>query len=257
MEAAMAAEQEQLPPRKPRPWGIWATLAFSLVIGAVYLLCAVVYGIAFILAAKFRDPAIDIEEYARTFTSGGLYLASLQLVVLGPVVGLILLFARIRRGITTTEYLRLCNPGWKKLSGWLLFILACAALTDTVTHFSGRDIVHESMIKMYETAHFKPLLWLGLVLAAPVVEEAFFRGFLFKGIECSRLGPIGAVVLTALGWSLLHTQYEAFYIAGTFVHGLILGWALLKSRSIYVPITMHMLWNLIAMVELVVHLKPA
>jgi membrane protease YdiL (CAAX protease family) len=234
---------------------LWATVGLSLAIGGVYFLCSIVYGIGFVLVAKMRNPAIDIAEYSRNFTSSGLFLASVQLVLLGPVVGLILLFARIRRGITMTEYLCLRNPGWKKLARWLTIILAYGVLADTVTYFSGRDIVPEFMVRAYETAYFEPLLWLGLVFAAPIIEETLFRGFLFKGIEHSPLGPIGAIIVAALGWSLLHTQYEVFYIAATFVGGLILGWARFTTQSVYVPIAMHMLWNFVAAAQVTVYAR--
>jgi membrane protease YdiL (CAAX protease family) len=221
----------------------------------VYFLSSIVYGVGFVLVAKVRNPAIDIAEYSRSFTSSGLFLASVQLVVLGPVVGLILLFARIRRGITVTEYLCLRNPGCKKIAGWLTVILAYGVLADTVTYFSGRDVVPEFMVRAYETAHFEPLLWLGFVLAAPIMEEALFRGFLFKGIEHSPLGPVGAIIVAALGWSVLHTQYEVFYIAVTFGGGLILGWARFKTQSVYVPILMHVLWNLVATAQVTVYVR--
>ncbi|MHC4665028.1 MAG: lysostaphin resistance A-like protein [Planctomycetota bacterium] len=207
------------------------------------------------LVAKMRNPAIDIAEYSRSFTSSGLFLASVQLVLLGPVVGLILLFVRIRRGITMTEYLCLRNAGWKKLAGWLMVILGYGVLADTVTYFSGREVVPEFMVRAHETAYFQPLLWLGFVFAAPIMEEAFFRGFLFKGIEYSRLGPIGAIIVAALGWSLLHTQYEVFYIAVTFGGGLILGWARFNTQSVCVPIVMHVLWNFVATAQVTVHAR--
>ncbi|MHC4648532.1 MAG: lysostaphin resistance A-like protein [Planctomycetota bacterium] len=257
MEVETMAAEEQEPQQKPRPWGFWATVGFSLVIGAAYLLCSVIYGVGFVLVAKLRDHSIDIEEYARSFASSGLFLASLNVVLLGPVVGLILLFSRMRGGMTTTEYLCLRNPGVRKLAAWLLFILGYGVLADMVTYFSGGQIVHEFLIGAYETAYFEPLLWLGFVVAAPIIEELFFRGFFFKGIECSRFGPVGAIVLAALGWSVLHTQYEVFYVAATFVGGLILGWARLRTQSVYVPIVMHMAWNLVATVQVTVYARRA
>jgi membrane protease YdiL (CAAX protease family) len=136
-----------------------------------------------------------------------------------------------------------------------MVILGYGVLADTVTYFSGREVVPEFMVRAHETAYFEPLLWLGFVFAAPIMEEAFFRGFLFKGIEYSRLGPIGAIIVAALGWSLLHTQYELFYIAVTFGGGLVLGWARFSTQSVYVPIVMHVLWNFVATAQVTVYAR--
>jgi len=40
-------------------------------------------------------------------------------------------------------------------------------------------------------------------------EELFFRGFLFRGLSSSFMGPVGAVLVTSALWALIHTQYDA------------------------------------------------
>jgi membrane protease YdiL (CAAX protease family) len=110
------------------------------------------------------------------------------------------------------------------------------------------------MINAYKTAHFTPLLWLAFIIAAPLYEEVFFRGFMFKGIENSRAGPIAAVVITSLAWAALHVQYNFVIIVSIFTGGLILGWARIKTNSIYIPIAMHVLQNLLATIVVIIYL---
>ncbi|MCJ7675274.1 MAG: CPBP family intramembrane metalloprotease [Sedimentisphaerales bacterium] len=123
---------------------------------------------------------------------------------------------------------------------------------DTLIFLLGRPIVPDFMLAAYRTAYSLPLLWLALMVMAPLAEEIFFRGFLFKGIESSKLGPAGAIIITALAWSVMHLQYDIYGIAGLFAGGLLLGLARLRSNSIYPPIVMHALQNLIATIEVVV-----
>jgi membrane protease YdiL (CAAX protease family) len=87
---------------------------------------------------------------------------------------------------------------------------------------------------------------LGVVVAGPILEELVFRGVAFGLLVRTRLGAGGAVVATALIWSLVHVQYSAVVIAIIFVSGLVLGLARWRSGSIFLPVAMHMLWNLYA-----------
>jgi len=226
---------EHLNRQKPAPWGFWATVGFSCVIAVVYFLFAIIVCFGFIAVADRRDP---------------------QFGVTAPlVVGLSVLFAKIRKNITIKEYLCLNRTGWKELSKWSLILFLFIVCSDTLTFFTGRSIVPDWMVTTHKTAYFTPLLWLALLVAVPLSEEVFFRGFLFKGIENSRIGPTGALIITSLVWSVAHTQYDAYGIASLFVGGLLLGWARLKSNSIYIPIAMHTLMNLIGTIEVVIYLR--
>lgn len=241
--------------QKPRPWGFWATVGFSCIIAVAYVLSAIVLCISFIAAAKVQDPDLDIGQYVQSLGSNGLFLAISTCVAAPLVIGLVVLFAKIRRDITIKEYLCMNRTGWKELSKWSLVLLAFAGCSDALSFFMERPIVPEFVVGAYKTAYFVPLLWFAFVVAAPLCEEIFFRGFLFKGIENSRIGPTGALIITSLFWSVAHAQYDAYGMASLFVGGLLLGWARLKSNSIYIPVAMHALMNLIATIEVVIYLR--
>jgi hypothetical protein len=113
------------------------------------------------------------------------------------------------------------------------------------------------MVDAYATAYFAPLFWLAIIVAAPLFEEVFFRGFLFEGFQHSRLGPLGAVFLTSLAWTILHVQYGAYELGTIFGLGVVFGVARLKTQSIYPPLAMHSLFNLFAMAQLVSYLGRA
>ena len=76
-----------------------------------------------------------------------------------------------------------------------------------------------------------------------------FRGFLFKGLLGSKLGEIGTVLVTAGAWAGIHFQYEAYGKVTVFIFGLLLGYARLRTRSLYTPLYLHSLMNLLATLE--------
>jgi membrane protease YdiL (CAAX protease family) len=91
-------------------------------------------------------------------------------------------------------------------------------------------------------------LFLFLVLAliyAPVCEELIFRGFIFRGWSQTYLGPVGTIWLTALLFGLNHT-YSIYAVLDATCFGLVAGWTRWRSRSISVPILLHVIKNCLA-----------
>jgi membrane protease YdiL (CAAX protease family) len=232
-----------------RPWGFWATIGFSRVIVLTSVLAQTVVVIAFGVSAKINHP--DIHLYS--LGSNGLLLTIATVVSTPPTIAFSLLFARFCRRLPIREYFRLYSPGKRQYFKWLLALLVLALCSDGFSILLGRPIVPDSMVHAYATAHFAPLLWLALIAAAPLGEEIIFRGFLFKGISCSRIGGTGAILISSLGWTALHVQYDLYGMGTVFVGGLLLGVARLKSNSIYLPIMMHAVWSLIATVEVAIY----
>jgi hypothetical protein len=105
------------------------------------------------------------------------------------------------------------------------------------------------MRAMFESARRDHLLWLlvgAVSIAAPIGEEITFRGFLYKTIEL-RFGAIAAIIVTALGWAVLHIQYGLISIASIFAIGLFLGTARYYSRSLILTMILHGIWNGVAL----------
>lgn len=110
------------------------------------------------------------------------------------------------------------------------------------------------MLEVYGTAgNALPLLWLALIVAAPFSEEFLFRGFLFTGLKESRLGAYGTILITSLIWASIHAQYDLYGITTIFVAGIFLGFARLKTNSIWLCVLLHGLMNLIATLQTVAH----
>ena len=80
-------------------------------------------------------------------------------------------------------------------------------------------------------------------------EELFARGFLYRGWSESVLGPIGAIVLSSMVWTLLHLQYDWYFLGEVFSIGLLLGYFRYRTNSIWLTIFMHGLNNLAATLQ--------
>ena len=249
----MAVTSADTTATEPRPWGFWATLGFSVLTLIIYSLAQAVVVIPFVFVAMTEHTDMDLAA----LTSNGLLLALATCVGALPAIAFVVLLAKLRRGITIRQYFCFYSPGVGRYFKWALAVVALVLCSDGLTLTLGRPIVPQVMVDMYATASFKPLFWLAIVVVAPVVEELVFRGFAFKGLERSRIGALGAILATSLGWAALHLQYDLYGIGTVFVGGLLLGVARIKSNSIYVPIMMHALWSLIATIELEFYMSVA
>ena len=244
-----SAASRQIETPQPKPWGFWTTIGFCCIIGAAYIAANIIIAFAFIIQAVISNPHLDTSALSKKLESSGLFISLSTILGAVAIISLVVLFAGIRKQIKIKEYLCLKNPGLKQVAIWSLALVLFAFCSDVLTYFLSRPIVPEFMTDAYSNAGFVPLLWFALIVAAPFSEEFLFRGFLFKGIEYSKLGSIGAILITAFLWSIIHLQYDLYGIASIFAGGLLVGIARLKTGSVYVPVVMHSLMNLIATVE--------
>jgi membrane protease YdiL (CAAX protease family) len=81
------------------------------------------------------------------------------------------------------------------------------------------------------------------VIAAPVAEETFFRGFLFGGLV-KRLGVFGAALASGFLFSLAHAQPTTL-VPFTFI-GMVLAWSYVYTGSLWTNIGAHLVFNLIS-----------
>lgn len=245
--AAEVVEEE------PRPWGFWATLGLSLLILLAFVAIQMGSLVAFLVAGKLADPSLDVEATAKQLESHGLLLSVATFASALPCLGLIFLFAWVRRGWSVPRYLALKRVSWRVLLCWLLLFVVFLGCTEALSHLLGRTFP-EFMINAYQTAGFLPLLWTAVIVVAPLFEEVFFRGFLFRGIEAARFGAAGATVVSALVWAGIHLQYEAYEVTLIFAIGLIFGIARARTGSLYPPLAMHAFMNLASTLQVMFHL---
>lgn len=88
------------------------------------------------------------------------------------------------------------------------------------------------------------LFLVGAVVVAPVVEEIFFRGFLYAGLR-GRYGWQKAAVISAALFAVVHLQLTA--VAPIFLLGLVFAFLYERSGSIWPAVLMHVSSNALAL----------
>lgn len=228
-------------------WGLAGTLVWGVVIAVVYVYAQVVGMGVYI---SMDNPGAGADRVEQLFAEYGTHGIALSVgVIVSGVVCLPLIAAaiKLKRNTSLRAYLGLELVGRAVAARWLLALCLLAIVFDLLLWLLGRSIVPEFSQDIYRSVDGAWPLWLAIVLVAPVVEEVFFRGFLFPGLAASLPGPVGATVITALVWAAFHIQYDLLLIGYIFLIGLLLGWARHRTGSILLTIAMHVFLNLCAM----------
>src|ERR1019366_6966104 len=182
---------------------------------------------------------------------GGLTISLSVMMGLPAVLAALWIAIRITR-TPFADYLALRG------TSWINFVIGAAALGvlvmgwDALSRAAGREVTPGFMGEVLQSARADGALWLLVVafcVAAPVSEELFARGFLYRGWSESLLGPIGAILLSSLLWTALHLQYDWFFFGEVFSIGLLLGYLRYRFHSTWLTIFVHGLNNLAAVAQ--------
>lgn len=241
--------------RESAHWGFWGTIAWGLLIAAAFLALQTVASVVVVVLANPGIAADDVAPLLIAAVSDGNVFAW-SIVTTTLVCGLAILgVVKLKRGSDLRGYLCLVPVGRGTLLKWLGLLAAFAVASDLVTvYVMHRPVVPESMAPVFASARPVWLLWIALVAGAPLFEELFFRGFLFRGFEASFLGPAGTTIVTSALWTAIHVQYDAYQLATIFLLGLLFGAARAASRSTLLPMAMHAATNVLACVQAALYL---
>lgn len=216
---------------------------------AAFVLIQAIFFSLYVAARTKGASATDIEQAALQFRNNGDVIAMTTLVTTALCVPLVVAVVRLKRGAQMDAYLPTALPPNRVLVRWLAFTAVFLFASDMLSLVTGHPVVPDFMKEAYDSAEAKPLLWVALVLAAPLFEETLFRGFMISGFSRSWLAYSGAVLLTSLAWALIHFQYGAYGILTVFAFGIFLGAARVRTGSLATPYLIHAIANAVATME--------
>jgi membrane protease YdiL (CAAX protease family) len=173
-------------------------------------------------------------------------LPTLSKVVL-PAVGIaLMLFAAQRNRWSLSNDLGFRLP--KLVPSVLFFLLwfALIAIEEWLTS-SMADTRPKSWAEYSAGIILLRVLAIGVL--GPLAEEIAFRGLLLTFLSCTRIGIYGAVIISAALWSSVHFQYAPILLGIIFIDGIALGLARYLTKSIYIPIAMHIIGNLFSICQ--------
>lgn len=124
--------------------------------------------------------------------------------------------------------------------GLLVASYAVIIVHNAILLFFGVDTQGEAIMKLF--SELDAPIWFFIVGAifAPLVEEIFFRGFLFQGFR-ARYGWMPAMVLSGFIFAVAHL--DLVVLLPTFLLGCLLAYVYHRSNSLWPGIILHFLVN--------------
>lgn len=233
--------------RPPRIWKFWGTALWGFVVfGAMFA------GQMAVVTWFLLRQGGPLDMAAAIHVLGGGLTISLSVVTGLPAVLAALWLAIHYSRTPFADYLALRRTSWASVAIGVGALVVLVGGWEVLSRVTGRESAPGFMMDVLKSARADGALWLLVIafcVAAPVTEELFARGFLYRGWSESFLGPAGAIVLSSLVWTALHLQYEWFFFGEVFSIGLLLGYLRYRFNSTWLTILVHGVNNLAAVVQ--------
>ena len=140
------------------------------------------------------------------------------------------------------SYLYIQNYLINQVAEHIYFVQKVKELLDALD-----KLVTETYAELLKSTSIFEASFIVIVVAVipAICEETFFRGYVQKSFEF-RIKPIWAAALTAMFFALYH--FNPYGLLALFALGFFFGYSAYKSNSIFIPLILHFLNNLIAIV---------
>lgn len=233
--------------REPRVWKFFGTSVWGIVLFAA-MFVGQIAGVLYFLVID-GEP-LNAHSVMSLAANGRVI--SLSVITGLPAILLVLWIATRWSRVPFADYLALRWPSWRMLAEGIAGLVVLMLAWEVVSRLVGRESSPGFMVDVLKTARDDGALWLlvfAFCVAAPITEEFFARGFLYRGWSESFLRPLGAIVLSSAVWTAMHMQYNWFFLAQVFSIGLLFGYLRYRSNSIWLTVILHGLNNLAATVQ--------
>jgi CAAX protease family protein len=215
----------------------------------VVLLLALV---AVAISGAIRNP---IPEWPRNLAGGNarvfLYLKIVGLQALA--VGYVWLGLRLRRTPfraliddspwTARRWLRYLAVG---LTGWIAYLVV-SALLSKIAQPSAQSL--RALQAMLPHSTIERAVWAAFAIAVAVCEEVVYRGYLLQQFRAMTGSTAGAVLLQALGYSLVHLVLPKEMLPGIVILGLLLGGIAAWQKSLVPGMILHAAVGLLVLAQ--------
>lgn len=232
-------------------FGFWGTFFWGVITFIVFNIGQMIPLISYMVYQGLELTEASFDQFFANVEKDSflLFLSAMGGMVFA--VPFVLGIAKLKKGSIFKEYFSL-NGFTTKTLGFsiLVFILLYIAIGLFINTMGAKEIPDFMMNLEYPSLWTKIALLVAVVVAAPIVEEVIFRGFLLKGFSQTFMGVHGAVFVSSALWAVIHVQYEMVYLIAIFLIGLVFGYARIMSNSLYIPMIMHALMNLWSMLGL-------
>ncbi|PYX84156.1 MAG: hypothetical protein DMG70_07260 [Acidobacteria bacterium] len=223
-----------VPKAEDPPWTGWdVLLIIGATVGTSFVLGTVVIGLAKLLLYK----SLSLADLARMP----------ELALLAELLTYFVVFAVMYRvvEVRTNEFWRPLRWNWQGRSGGA-FVLAGAVLYFMLAGIGQLLPIpkHLPIDRFFENARQAALMSIFAVTLAPLMEELFFRGFLYP-VLARRLGVGSGILLTSAAFAILHgAQLKySWAVLIIFVVGLALTTVRAVTKSVAACFLLHVGYN--------------
>ena len=218
-------------------WLIWQTIAVFFASIALAAISAVVF--AFTISPEMPIE-INLALVSLFFQDAAMFFLPVLIVVKYYHQSIHILGFK---SITINRVLRI-----GLIAGVVIYLLNVAVAAVIELLFPGKIEESQGSINLFDTAEANwqiALLIIAVCLLAPIVEETFFRGFVYPPLK-QKLGRIAGIIITAAFFAVAH--FSVWTFLPLFVGGLGFAWLYDKYNNIWINILAHMLWNSIVVI---------
>lgn len=239
-------------PAAPHPGFWWSVLwCFGLIL--FLNLVPGILGVIILIAKEGPHALANPEGLAQSRAFGDAMLPAMIVTqTLSAVLALFVLRLIVGRNWARRVALRL--PSWQHVALVLLGLPGLIVVAVGVDGLARRVLPGfgslDQAMDMFEHWNL-PLAVLAVGLGPGIAEELWFRAFMGRGLV-GRFGVVGGVLLTSMFFGIVHVEPHHAVSAGTL--GIFLHLSYLATRSLLIPIMLHVVNNSLSMIAL--HWEP-
>lgn len=223
------------PPVESPVWNGWDVLGIFVlaIVSMVVLQFAVL-----VAAQRFAYPKLSLGD----LTEKPIVLLVSQFLIYIPIAAFMFLLVEGKYHVPFWQAIRWNWPrsAWKMLGVGVALLLALSAFQSLLP--MPKDTPFEHLFDRPRDAYLLSLL---AVTLGPLMEELFFRGFMYP-VLARRMGAVWAVLLSALPFGLIHLpQYGWAWAAGLviFLVGVACGAVRAVTKSVGASFLVHVGYN--------------
>ncbi len=180
------------------------------------------------------------------------------LVPVGHIAAAAVVVIALRHcGRPLREYLALSPMGWGDVArgigygalGFVGLTMMFILIALVQLAFGAAPSTAPTIVKLpfnMQTMMLLASLWFLMAVAAPIVEEMLFRGLMYRGLAESRIGVVGAMLLTSVMFGLAH--YPGFgwsRVIATGCIGMLFAWLRWYYGNTGIGMVAHAVTNVI------------
>lgn len=165
------------------------------------------------------------------------------LIIISLLSSLAMLWHLLHFGYASISQSECTKVKGKKLALYVVLALSCMVWMNFISEKANLPDIMEQTFLIWKDY---PLGIVAIAIMAPILEELLFRGAIMRHLLAQGKRPQVAILISALIFGLVHINPAQVLFA--FMFGILLGWVLYHSGSLFPCILIHFINNSISVI---------